>query len=95
MINKRYWLRGLITAIVVIIIQTSLYLGCLPTEKGPYGFCGLVFAFPFGIIADDLLLKIPMAQLRIPVLIVIEIIVLGAVFSLVGYLYGKRKTNLQ
>jgi hypothetical protein len=91
--QKRYWLRGILIGTALVVVQTVLYLGCLPSEKGPYGFCGMIFAFPLGIITDGLLWKIPIVQLRMPVLILMEIVVVGGLLAIIGYFYGRIKGN--
>ena len=87
--EKLYWMRGLIAGVLLSMAQVLAYGICLPQQQGPYGFCGVVFALPFGFVLNDFLWKIPIVQLRIPVLIMLEI---GA-FSLVGYFYGRIKVG--
>jgi hypothetical protein len=91
---KRYWLRGLVAGLSLILVQVVLYVRCLPTENGPYGLCGMIFVFPLGIILDDLLRNILIpSSWRIPTLILIEVLVIGGLFSWVGYLYGRKKSG--
>jgi hypothetical protein len=90
--QRKYWLIGMIIGLVLAIIQIALYFLCLPTQQGPYGFCGIVFALPFGIVLDPILWQMP-SQLRIPIIIIVEIIVVVCIFTIIGLVVRKIKNN--